>query len=172
MALADFFHRDAVAISQVLQGFETDAFAEHLQGVRVAIAFGEEAATSRDGRDLLDLSVRLAARLYPSLMFATVPAGEQCADELLTLARNINPNIEASPDGCSQRRSCRRGGRANRRCSHRVRRLRRLGGTYRDKGPLWDQRPGQSLWCWIRRLLGGGQSVSLALPPGRVRFAR
>ena len=99
MALADFFHRDAVAISQVLQGFETDAFAEHLQGVRVAIAFGEEAATSRDGRDLLDLSVRLAARLYPSLMFATVPAGEQCADELLTLARNINPNIEASRTG-------------------------------------------------------------------------
>ena len=96
MALADFFHRDAVAISQVLQGFDTDAFVEHLEGVRVAIAFGEEAATRRDGRDLLDLSVRLAARLYPSLTFATVPAGEQCADELMALAKNINPNIETS----------------------------------------------------------------------------
>ena len=99
MALADFFHRDAVAISQVLQGFETDAFVEHLEGVSVAIAFGEEAATSRDGLDLLDPSVRLAARLYPSLTFATVPAGEQLADELMTLAKNINPNIEASRTG-------------------------------------------------------------------------
>ena len=53
MALADFFSRDAFAISQVLQGFETDAFTEKLEGVRVAIAFGEEAATSRDGRELL-----------------------------------------------------------------------------------------------------------------------
>ena len=99
MALADFFGRDAVAISQVLQGFQTDAFIEQLEGVGVAIAFGEEAATSRDGRELLDLSVRLAARLYPSLTFATVPAGERCADELVTLARNVNPNIKVSRTG-------------------------------------------------------------------------
>ena len=96
MALADFFGRDAVAISQVLHGFETDAFVEQLEGVQVAIAFGDEAATDRDGRELLDLSVRLAARLYPSLTFATGPAGLQFADELVTLARNINPNIETS----------------------------------------------------------------------------
>ena len=71
MALADFFPRDTIAISQVLKGFQTDAFTEKLKGVRVAIAFGEEAATSRDGRELLNLSVRLAARLYPSLAFVT-----------------------------------------------------------------------------------------------------
>lgn len=99
MALADFFPRDAVAISQVLQGFQTDAFIEKLEDVRVAIAFGEEAAISRDGRELLDLSVRLAARLYPSLMFATIPAGDQFADELIALASSINPNIEASKTG-------------------------------------------------------------------------
>jgi len=96
MGLADYFSRDVVAISQVLQGFQTDAFIEKLQGVRVAVAFDEEAATSRDGRELLDLSVRLAARLYPSLTFATVPAGNRFADELVTLARSINPNIETS----------------------------------------------------------------------------
>lgn len=94
MALADYFGRDAVAISQVLQGFETDAFIERLDGVQVAIAFGEEAATSRDGRQLLDLSVRLLARLYPRLTFNTNPAGETTAEELMTLASNINPNIE------------------------------------------------------------------------------
>ena len=99
MALADYFRRDAVAISQVLRGFQTDAFTQKLEGVRVAIAFGEEAANSRDGRDLLDLSVRLAARLYPSLMFATVSAGNQFADELIALASSINPNIEASNTG-------------------------------------------------------------------------
>ena len=101
MALADFFPRDAVAISQVLQGFQKDAFIEKLKGVRVAIAFGEEAATSKDGRELLDLSVRLAARLYPSLTFSTVTTGERFADELMALASSINPNIETSKTGAA-----------------------------------------------------------------------
>ena len=99
MALADYFARDTVAISQVLQGFQTDEFAEELEGTRVAIAFGEEAVSRCDGRDLLNFSVRLAARLYPSLTFATVPAGERFADELIGLASSINPNIEASKTG-------------------------------------------------------------------------
>ena len=101
MGLADFFSRDAVAISQVLEGFQTNAFIEKLEGVRVAIAFGEEAATSSDGRELLDLSVRLAARLYPDLAFITVPAGDQFADELMTLASSINPNIETPNTGAA-----------------------------------------------------------------------
>ena len=101
MALADYFPRDALAISQVLHGFETDAFVGRLEGVKVAIAFGEEAASNCDGRDLLDLSVRLAARLYPSLTFATVPAGDGVADELVALAISINPNIEASKTGAA-----------------------------------------------------------------------
>ena len=101
MALADFFPRDAVAISQVLQGFQIDAFTEKLKGVGVTIAFGEEAATSRDGRELLDLSVRLAARLYPNLTFATVTAGDQVADGLMALANSINTNIEVSRTGAS-----------------------------------------------------------------------
>ena len=101
MALADFFPRDTIAISQVLKGFQTDAFTEKLAGVRVAIAFGEEAVTSRDGGELLNLSVRLAARLYPRLTFATVPAGEWLVDDLMALASSINPNIEMSKSGTS-----------------------------------------------------------------------
>lgn len=101
MALADFFSRDAVAISQVLQGFQTDAFTEKLEDVRVTIAFGEEAATSRDGRDLLDLFARLASRLYPSLTLATVPAGHPFAAELMALTKSINPNITVSKTGTS-----------------------------------------------------------------------
>ena len=99
MALADYFPRDALAISQVLQGFETDAFTERLEGVRVAIAFDEEAATSRDGRSLLELTVRLAARLYPSLTFLTVPVVDNFAEELMALAISINPNIETTRSG-------------------------------------------------------------------------
>ena len=99
MALADFFHRDAVAISQILQGFETDVFIEQLEGVRVAIAFGEQAATSRDGRDLVELSVRLAARLYPSLTIVTDPAADRYAEEMKILASSINPNIDFSVPG-------------------------------------------------------------------------
>lgn len=99
MALADFYPRDAVAISQVLEGFQNDAFYDMLKNVRVAIAFGEEAAINRDGRELLDLSVRLAARLYPSLMFATVSAGDRVASKMIRLAGSINPNIEASKSG-------------------------------------------------------------------------
>ena len=99
MALADYFPRDALAISQVLQGFETDAFTEKLECVRVAIAFDEEAATTRDGRSLLDLTVRLAARLYPSLTFPPVPAVDDVAEELIALAISINPNIETSRSG-------------------------------------------------------------------------
>ena len=99
MALADFFSRDATAISQVLQGFQTDAFIEELEGVRVAIAFGEATATSRDGRALLDLFVRLVARLYPNLSFVTDPAGDRFANELMALAKSINPNVDASKTG-------------------------------------------------------------------------
>ena len=99
MALAEFFSRDRIAISQVLKGFQADAFTKALEGVRVAIAFGEEAATSRDGRELLNLSVRLAARLYPALSFVTVPAGLRLADELMAMATSINPNIEVPKVG-------------------------------------------------------------------------
>ena len=99
MALPDYFSRDATAISQILQGFEKDAFVERLEGVKLAIAFGEEAASTCDGRNLLDLSVRLAARLYPSLTFVTVPANAMFANELMTLAMRINPNVRAHEAG-------------------------------------------------------------------------
>ena len=99
MALADYIRRDVLAISQVLQGFNFDTFSERLKGVRVALAFGEEATASRDGRELLDLSVRLAARLYPCLAFRTDPAGDAFSGELIALATSINPKIETPMTG-------------------------------------------------------------------------
>ena len=170
MALADFFRRDAVAISQVLQGFQTDAFNGALEGVRVAIAFGEDAATSRDGRALLNLSVRLSARLYPSLTFVTVPAGDQFADELIGLASSINPNIEACKTG-----------NANVGLSVGVDApavnvptvyagcdgwLARIG----TEGPYATSDLGKPLWSWLRRLLRGRQPVPLPFSPCRFRL--
>lgn len=99
MGLADYFPRDAVAISQVLQGFQTDVFTDKLKDARVAVAFGDEAATSRDGRELLDLAVRLVARLYPNLSVVAAPSGDQLAGYLVALAKNINPNIKVRRRG-------------------------------------------------------------------------
>lgn len=102
MGLADYFPRDAVAISQVLQGFQADVFADKLKDVWVAIAFGEQAATSRDGRELLDLAVRLIARLYPNLSVVASSGGDQFGADLVALAKAINPNIKVRRrEGCA-----------------------------------------------------------------------
>ena len=99
MALADYFFRDAVAISQILQGFQRDQFVERLQNVQVTVAFGEEAASSRDGRGILDLSVRLLARLYPRMAIVSTSPSTWLVDELSALATEINPNIEVAGTG-------------------------------------------------------------------------
>lgn len=99
MALADYFQRDAVAISQVLQGFQSDAFTDRLKGITVAIAFGKQAAMSRDGQDLLDLTIRLVARLYPNLLIISSSDGDQFGRYLSGLAKAINPNIKVRRRG-------------------------------------------------------------------------
>ena len=99
MAIADYFNRDAVAISQVLHGFEHDVFVQKLERVRVGISIGENAATSRDGRHLLDLLVRLAGRLYPNITIVANPNLDSFAEELALLAKTINPNIEVTSAG-------------------------------------------------------------------------
>ena len=99
MALADYFFRDAVAISQILQGFQKDQFVEKLERIRVAISFGEEAANSGDGQELLDLTIRIFARLYPHIIILSTPSCARLADDLGVLASDINPNIDISNTG-------------------------------------------------------------------------
>ena len=65
----------------------------------MGIAFGDQAANRRDGRALLDLSVRLAARLYPHLTLLASSAGDQCVGDMMNLAKAINPNIEVRRTG-------------------------------------------------------------------------
>lgn len=95
MALADYYDRAALAASQVIAGFDEARFREALQGVTVGIGFGPEAAERAEGVALLDLTVRLLARLYPSLELRPAPgtaAGAE-AERLATLAQRVNPLI-------------------------------------------------------------------------------
>jgi Prokaryotic E2 family C/ThiF family len=88
MALPDYFRRSAVAAAQVLQGFNEDTIRERVEGLTVGVAVGEDAAMTREGTVVSELTVRLLARLYPQIAIG----GEQ--ESLSELARAINPNIE------------------------------------------------------------------------------
>ncbi|MEN3236376.1 E2 ligase fold family C protein [Methylobacterium ajmalii] len=99
MALAPFFERAATAASQVLSEFGTAAFADRLQAHVVGIAFDGEAARSREGAATLDLTVRLLARLYPTLAIEALDdGGRERAVELRALASAINPVVDLNPD--------------------------------------------------------------------------
>lgn len=93
MALAEFYHRGAVAASQVLQGFDETAFRARLEGVSVAIDLAPDAAASGAGRALADLAVRLVARLYPAIR---ITAQEALREQLVGLALSINPAIDVA----------------------------------------------------------------------------
>lgn len=97
MARANFFDRAATAASQVLNGFDLASFEEVLGSHVVGVAFDGAAATSAEGCATLDLTVRLAARLYPDL--AILPLDDAASDmaaTLCNLARSINPGIGLS----------------------------------------------------------------------------
>ncbi|MGH9156307.1 MAG: E2 ligase fold family C protein [Acidimicrobiales bacterium] len=90
MALADYFRRSAVAAAQVLNGYDEDAIAECLESARVAIAIDDGTLEHAEGRHILDLSIRLLARFYPSLTIV----GSNAADPWRDLALAINPAID------------------------------------------------------------------------------
>lgn len=89
MALADYFHRSAVAAAQVLHGYDEAAIRERLEASPVTLALSDDAARSNEGVALADLTVRLLARLYPTI---SLQAPEQLG--LHELAKAINPDIE------------------------------------------------------------------------------
>jgi hypothetical protein len=93
MALADFHGRAATAAAQVIAGFDAHAFTAALEEVCVGISFDRDAAESREGRALLDLTVRLLARLYPNIEVRPEPGADVFAEQLTDLAMAINPHI-------------------------------------------------------------------------------
>lgn len=94
MALADFYNRNAIAVSQVLAGFDEVRFRTTLEQVRVGVVLGENAADSTEARHMADLLVRLLARVYPTICVRSVKSNDNLCDDLIALARKINPSIE------------------------------------------------------------------------------
>lgn len=99
MALADYFAKSSLAASQVLEGFDPSRFEDRLRSTRVGIAFTRDALEGDEGRALLDLAVRLSARLYPSLDVWCSDGAATGARDVISLARSINPKIELTHTG-------------------------------------------------------------------------
>lgn len=94
MALANFFDKAALGASQVLRGFDFDAFRTTLNSHKIGVAF-DHTAQSGEGAITLELSLNLLSRLYPRLIIRSLSApGEYRIEHLAELAKNINPDIE------------------------------------------------------------------------------
>lgn len=89
MALADYFHRSAIAAAQVLAGFDEAALSQRISGITVELSIDED--PSDEASALVDLAIRLLARFYPRLK---ITGGGTRRPGYLKLARSINPNIE------------------------------------------------------------------------------
>jgi molybdopterin/thiamine biosynthesis adenylyltransferase len=95
MPLAEYYDKSAVAASQIVAGFDPEAFRSALDKTAVGLSFDERAASSTEGRSLLDLSVRLLARLYPTMCIRPVGAdAEELAGALSRLALAVNPRLQ------------------------------------------------------------------------------
>lgn len=97
MAIAKFFDKAALAASQILEGYDTDVFAQKLTDSPVEIAFDNNAITSKEGLATIDMTIRLLARLYPKLIISALdPGAEEVKSSLIALALSISPVIEIS----------------------------------------------------------------------------
>lgn len=99
MSFANFFDKTAMAASQILRGFEDDAFRRRLESCIVCVSFDDSATDSHEGRVSLELTTNLLSRLYPKLQLRALGKNaKNQIDALCVIARSINPAIEFSPD--------------------------------------------------------------------------
>lgn len=97
MGIAPYFERTALAAAQVIDHFDPEAFRAQLLSASVGVSFSVQAGASPEGKALVDLLVRLIARLYPRLDL-------YCPERAYVrpfrdLALGINPNIELTSLG-------------------------------------------------------------------------
>jgi len=93
MSIASYFQRSAVAASQVLSGFDEPAIRRRLESKTIGIEWDTEAIQGREGQALLELSVRLLARLYPRLSLRG-PDSQSLAE----LAQRISAELEVTAE--------------------------------------------------------------------------
>ena len=94
MAIPDYFKRNAIAISQAISGLDEQRLESSLSKVCICITIGRD-ASGNEGRAIVDLLVRLLARLYPTITFRA-EQDQDFADEASALASRINPRIGLS----------------------------------------------------------------------------
>ena len=92
MAIPDYFHRNAIAVSHAIAGFDEELISERLNRECVGISIGPDSAAG-EARALTDLLVRLLSRLYPSLIVRNVETGA-IDPHFTALAQRINPNLD------------------------------------------------------------------------------
>jgi len=98
MALADYYGRSALAASQILAGFDEQRIRAVLESARVGLAIGTDAAECNEGHNIVDLLIRLLARLYPTLVIRNEIGAQHVADRARSLAISINPSIDFACD--------------------------------------------------------------------------
>lgn len=94
MALADYFARSSAAAVQAVAELTQDLFRRKAETANVGIRFGHDSVSSMEGRAILDMLIRLVARLYPSVSIQGDPAAGDLSTELAELALRINPSID------------------------------------------------------------------------------
>ena len=98
MALAKYFSKDLLAINRLINTNQK-AFEDILNNKIIAIAFDENAILTEEGKNGLDLIIRLVARLYPKIKF--IDLSEQNGEtkgRFEKLALEINGNLEIVSD--------------------------------------------------------------------------
>ncbi len=99
MALADYFHRNAQAAAALVSGFDAAQLAAKLEQEVIGVVFDGAVHTNLEADAALDLTIRLLARLYPTLVIAKVGSAKPpSVNRLRQLAKEINPLIGLSGD--------------------------------------------------------------------------
>lgn len=94
MALAEYFSKNLLAISQVLKSGTSEQLHGVLNNTVIGIAFNDDCETP-EGKAALDLVIRLHARLYPKLrLIDLTKKNKDRSIELKKLATSINSKIE------------------------------------------------------------------------------
>ena len=98
MALAKYFSKDLLAINRLIKTNQ-NAYEEILNNKIVAIAFDENAIITEEGKNGLDLIIRLIARFYPKIKLIDLSEqNSETIERLQKLALGINGNIEIVSD--------------------------------------------------------------------------
>jgi len=97
MAIANFFDKVTLGLSQILKGYDITQLTEFLESKYIGVFYDESAVVTSEGRYTLDMLIRLLSRLYPKIVIQSNFNNnfEFC---LIELAKSINPKIEILKD--------------------------------------------------------------------------